>query len=390
MTQKSQARLSVPFTYPVVFTEDLFSTDNPVLADLLNGAGTELRVHAFLDSGLSEAQPGLKDRIVAYGAARLPGFDEGAVSVYPGGEAAKDGLAVVEPMIREITDRRLCRHSFLLAIGGGAFLDAAGFAAALVHRGVRLIRVPSTALSQDDSGVGTKNGVNFAGQKNMLGCFAPPFAVINDLALLRTLSPAQIGDGFAEAFKVAMIKDGEFFDFLCDHAAELRSADSPHLAHMITRSAELHLNHIMGSGDPFEAGDARPLDFGHWAAHWLEVKTGHALTHGAAVGIGLALDSCYAARQGSLSEVDLDRALAALEAAGLLTWHSALKARTAGGALEALEGLEQFREHLGGQLAITLPRGIGSRYEVDSLDPLFIEASLGQLEARATGAGGTV
>src|SRR5204862_561409 len=108
----------------------------------------------------------------------------------------------------------LCRHSFLAAVGGGAVLDMAGLAAATAHRGIRHIRIPTTVLSQNDSGIGVKNGVNAFGKKNFLGTFAPPFAVINDSGFLTTLDDRDWRSGIAEAIKVALIKDAPFFNFI--------------------------------------------------------------------------------------------------------------------------------------------------------------------------------
>jgi 3-dehydroquinate synthase len=180
------------------------------------------------------------------------------------------------------------RHSFVIVVGGGAVLDVAGYAAAVVHRGVRLVRIPTTVLAQNDAGVGVKNGINAFGAKNFLGVFAPPFAVIDDSRFLSTLDPRDQVAGMAEAVKVAAIRDPVFFEWLVDHSDALASFELVHVERMIRRCAELHLAHIAGGGDPFETGNARPLDFGHWSAHKLEILTAHELRHGEAVAIGMA------------------------------------------------------------------------------------------------------
>ena len=169
-----------------------------------------------------------------------------------------------------MNDQRIDRHSSVIAIGGGAMLDVVGFAAAITHRGVRLIRMPTTVLAQNDAGIGVKNGVNYLGKKNFLGSFAPPFAVINDFTLLYTLRPQQWRDGTAEAVKVALIRDRAFFEWIEANAARLVERDSTAFRFLIRRCAELHLEHITAGGDPFERGSARPLDFGHWSAHKME------------------------------------------------------------------------------------------------------------------------
>lgn len=398
LTVCHNARLAVPFTYPVIFTEDVFASANPVLADLVAAAREQpaansgngappLRARVFFDAGLVAAQPELPAQLLAYGRAQAPELAAEAPGLCPGGEVVKDGWAHVQTMIADLAARRLCRHSLVVAVGGGAFLDAVGFATALVHRGVRLVRLPSTALSQDDSGVGVKNGINFGGQKNFLGTFAPPWAVVNDLNLLRTLAPAVAADGVAEAFKVAIIKDAAFFAWLSEHAAALRAGDLSLLKEVVQRCAQLHLAHITGAGDPFERGQSRPLDFGHWAAHRLESLSGYQLRHGQAVAIGLALDSLYARDCGLLEPAELDQVLTALAAAGLPTWHPLLKARDADGELAVVAGLEQFREHLGGVLAITLPQGLGRQTEVHEMDLAAIERAIAELDRRQRAAG---
>ena len=204
-----------------------------------------------------------------------------------------------------------------MAIGGGAVLDAAGYAAATAHRGIRLIRVPTTVLAQDDSAMGVKNGINAFGKKNYLGTFAPPFAVINDVAFLQTLPDRHWRAGVSEAIKAALIKDRAFFDFLESQAAALKARDLVAMEQVIRRCAVLHLSHIASGGDPFELGSSRPLDFGHWSAHKLEQLTDHRLGHGEAVAIGIALDTTYSYLAGFLPEDDWRRIISLLPALGL-------------------------------------------------------------------------
>ncbi len=369
--------ISVPFSYPVHFTRSVLSPDNPILADVLGAGGKAL---AYLDAGLVAAHPHLPGAVVEYAKEHRDAMKLLAEPrLLPGGEAAKNGWAVAQPVLDEIIANRLDRHSYVVAAGGGAFLDAVGFAASLVHRGVRIVRLPSTTLSQCDGGVGVKTGVNLGDTKNLIGTFAPPFAVINDLDLLRTLPRDVMLDGVAEAFKVAIIKDAVFFEFLCGAADRLATGEREAVEETVRRAAVLHLEHIREGRDPFEMGDARPLDFGHWAAHRLEGLSGYAVRHGQAVAVGIALDSVYAWRKGLLSRGELDRILSAFRWCGLPTWHQLLAERDAAGRLVILEGLEQFREHLGGRLSITLPNGIGRRVEVHEMDATLIEEAISRL-----------
>jgi len=264
----------------------------------------------------------------------------------------------------------------VMAIGGGAVLDAVGYAAATAHRGVRLIRVPTTVLSQDYSGVGVKNGINAFGKKNFVGSFAPPHAVLNDFDLLLTLSDRDWLSGISEAMKVALLKDAPFFAWIEHHAGDLTGRSLAAMAHMIHRSAELHLQHIATSGDPFELGSSRPLDFGHWAAHKLEQLSHHRLRHGEAVAVGIALDSTYSYLTGSLPHADWLRIIALFEAVRLPIWHPDMATPGGGGRPAVLAGLEEFREHLGGRLTVMLLERIGSGFEVHELDEtVLLEAS---------------
>ncbi|HPY90869.1 MAG TPA: 3-dehydroquinate synthase, partial [Lentisphaeria bacterium] len=284
-----------------------------------------------------------------------------------GGEAAKD-MDVAMNLCHLLLQARMCRQSCLVIVGGGALLDAAGFAAAIFHRGIRQIRIPTTALAQADSGVGVKNAVNAFGKKNLLGVFAPPLAVLNDSRFLRTLPPQRIAEAAAEAVKVAMIKDADFFAFLQEKATAIMADDAAAQQAMVKRSAELHVQHIATSGDPFEWGSARPLDFGHWAAHKLEMLSDSRLSHGVAVGMGLLIDTKYAVLSGLIPET-VFQALKDLLAGFQLPFCSAhLEQRDSQGRREVFAGIEEFREHLGGRLHITLPTAIGRKIEVTEIN----------------------
>jgi 3-dehydroquinate synthase len=300
----------------------------------------------------------------------------------PGGERVKNELFFIEQIQQRLYEHRIDRHSYVIAIGGGAVLDAVGLVAATTHRGVRLIRVPTTVLAQDDSGVGVKNGVNLYGVKNFCGTFAPPFAVLNDLDLLTPLSERDKIAGMAEAVKVALIRDGEFFAWLERHADDLITFERPALAAMIRRCAELHMRQIAHGGDPFETGSARPLDYGHWSAHKLESLTKHHVRHGEAVAIGIALDARYSVLAGLLAEGQDGRICALLEHLGFRLWHPALEAGRPDGSLALLEGLREFREHLGGELTVTLLEDIGRGIEVHEIDEVRMRAAMRWLKDR--------
>jgi 3-dehydroquinate synthase len=363
--------LHLTFRYPVVFTSGVFAPANTVLRDVLGPASTDGRARLLfvVDSGLVDAWPGLVGAIERYCAHHTERLAlAGPPLVVPGGEVSKNDPRYLEQVHAAINAARLCRHSHVVAVGGGAVLDMAGYAAATAHRGVRLIRIPTTVLAQDDSGVGVKNGINAFGKKNYLGTFTPPFAVINDVAFLLTLSDRDWRSGISEAIKVALIKDPAFFDRIEDDAEALASRDEPAMARLVRRSAELHLLHVTTGGDPFELGSSRPLDFGHWAAHKLEQMTEHRLRHGEAVAIGIALDTTYSLLQGLLPEPDWRRVLGLLLAVGFDLSVPELSQRLDDPEGSVLGGLEEFREHLGGDLTIMLLHGVGRPVDVHEID----------------------
>jgi 3-dehydroquinate synthase len=300
--------------------------------------------------------------------------------VVPGGEAVKNDPAIVTDLLSRLAAARLDKQGALLIIGGGAVLDAAGYAGSTTHRGVRVVRMPSTTLAQNDAGVGVKTSVNAFGSKNFLGTFAPPFAVLNDADLLATLPLRDSRAGLAEAVKVASIRDVSFFEWLEEHAAALREGDQALLEVAVRRCAELHLRHIATGGDPFERGSARPLDYGHWSAHKLETLTDHGLRHGEAVSIGMALDACYAVQKGMLEESVRTRLWNLLRALGLPTFHPMLVAQAHGKSV-ILEGLREFQEHLGGALCVTMLTRVGAGVEVNAMDPAVIASSIAWLES---------
>lgn len=363
--------ISVPFEYPVCFTHHLFQIDNPLLADAMNRLRENRRHRAavYIDSGVAVAFEGLIQDIHGYFESRRAGLSLAAPPrIIPGGEPAKNGWGEVHQIIEQVGELHLDRQSFVIAVGGGAVLDMVGFAAAIIHRGLRLIRVPTTTLAQNDAGIGVKNGINDRGLKNGIGVFAPPFAVLNDFRFLTTLDFEQWIGGIAEAFKVAIIKDADFFDYLLHHADAIRNRATGPMEQAVRRCAELHLDHIRTHGDPFEFGSARPLDFGHWSAHKLESMSGYAIGHGQAVSIGICLDSFAAMRRGLISPGELERILEGFSACGLTIRHELLERKKPDGELEILDGIEEFREHLGGDLTLTLPNGIGRKIEVHDMD----------------------
>lgn len=376
-----QQSFQVPYQYPVFFTEGLFDPNNTCFSEFLSGfseAGFSRKILLVIDEGVAKYHSGLEQAINRY----FSGLKDitGALQVIrlPGGETVKNEEKYFYQVVDAIHHHGIDRHSFVVAIGGGAVLDLAGYAAAVAHRGIRHIRIPTTVLSQNDSGVGVKNGINYAGKKNFLGSFVPPAAVFNDFDFLTTLDDRDWRAGIAEAVKVALIKDADFFHWLEDKAGALRERDKTSMQELIYRCAALHLQHIAG-GDPFEAGSSRPLDFGHWSAHKLEQLSDFNIRHGEAVAIGIALDTVYSHLVGWLPEYDMERVLYLEKKIGFSLYHPLLAG--SGNRNNIFEGLNEFREHLGGRLTIMLLQSIGKGVETHEMDEQLIGKAIQMLEA---------
>lgn len=368
-----QQSFSVPFRYPVVFTENLFAESQTLLVDIFP-EGQLARVFFVLDSGVAACHPELISQIKTYVAvypSRLALVAE--PMVVAGGEACKNDPEAYQQVVEATHLHGIDRHSYIAAVGGGAVLDMVGFAAAVSHRGIRLIRIPTTVLSQNDSAVGVKNSINAFGKKNYLGTFTPPFAVLNDFNFLESLEDRDWRSGISEAVKVALIKDLEFFEWLEKEAAALARREMGPMQKHIIRSAQHHMAHIAGA-DPFEFGSSRPLDFGHWAAHKLEKLSDFRIRHGEAVAIGIALDSAYSFLQGRIGEGDLIRIFSLFHNLGLSLYAPELQEEA------LLQGLKEFQEHLGGKLTVMLLDDLGRGVEVHVMDPNLIVKALHLLQ----------
>ena len=355
---------AVQFTHRLRTTHDVLGTEQQVLLELLaDSEGRIPRVQFWLDENVATANPNLTQRIHVFCRRHSRKLQlTGKIQFVPGGEAVKNDVHIIERLLKCFHNADLDRRSYVVVIGGGAVLDAVGFAAAIAHRGIRLIRLPTTTLAQADSGIGVKNGINLFQRKNWVGTFAVPWGVINDQTLLATLSDRDFACGFSEALKVAVLKNVDFFHRIHEQAVAIRARGAGSGA-ILAESAQWHLQHITGGGDPFEMREARPLDFGHWSAHKLETMTDFQLRHGEAVAIGVAIDSLYSSLAHGLASADAEAILDCLQQLQLLVPHAALS-RTD----ELFAGLEEFRQHLGGRLTVTMLRGIGDPLDVHHID----------------------
>ena len=376
----------IPFNVPQMqrlrFTDDVLGADFKILSNLIERSGpAPAKVQIWVDAGLTTSQGDRLEKLHA----RLDEEEHidviDTIQFVPGGEDSKRDPRLVETMLQAFNNANLDRRSYVIVFGGGAVLDAVGFAAATAHRGIRLIRVPTTTLAQGDSGVGVKNAINFFEKKNWLGTFATPWAVINDVKILDTLPDRDFRCGFAEAVKVSLLKSAEQFENLVVNAPAIFARDADKSNQALKHSVLLHLEHITRGGDPFEAEMARPLDFGHWSAHKLEPLSDYTLRHGEAVSIGVALDSLYSSRVHNLSRIDAHRIVACLAQIGLPTSHPRLADKAA-----LFAGLEEFRQHLGGELTITMIDHPGQPLNVNTIDYVEMSAAIDELIALSSGA----
>ncbi len=386
---ESSPTLSFPITltheHRLIFTREVFAPENLMLAQVLTPRepGEKVRALVFWDGGLEAPFPGFGEKISRWFAARGDTVKLAAEPVaLDGGERVKNDFSQLERIWKTIEAAGLCRHSYVIAVGGGAVLDLVGFAAATAHRGIPLVRLPTTSLSQGDGGVGVKNGINFFGKKNWLGSFGVPHAIINDLALLHGLPARDRRAGLIEAVKVALIRDAAFFEFIAARVEALAKFEPAAYEAVIRESARQHMEHIATAGDPFERGSARPLDFGHWAAHKLEQLTEFRVSHGEAVAVGMAIDLIYARRTGLLPEAHAERILGVIRGLGFELFAPVREIRGPSGRQDMLDGLEEFREHLGGRLSIPMIRAPGVRLEIHEMDGAVVKAAFDELRER--------
>ena len=365
-------QFSVPFVHRLRVTDDVSREDLPQLLSVIEaGSGDRAKVLLIAERSLAGPTTRIADQL---GQANRIDLVDAPVLV-DGGEDIKNSSTTVDLILQQINQLNLDRRSYMVAIGGGAMLDAVGYAAAVAHRGIRLIRLPTTTLAQADSGVGVKNAINHFEKKNWIGTFAVPWAVINDASLLQTLPDRDFRCGFSEAVKVSLLKSEAEFSWLCENADAIREREAVASKRAVHRSCLLHLKHITHGGDPFEMLEARPLDFGHWSAHRLEPLTHYRIRHGEAVAIGVAIDTIYSSLKFGFPEQDMRAVCKCLDRLGIQLWHEELTP------IERLmQGLEEFRQHLGGRLTITMLRGVGDPIDVHEIDHTTMRKAINQLQ----------
>ncbi|MEJ2624539.1 MAG: 3-dehydroquinate synthase [Pseudolabrys sp.] len=370
------------------------STPEPIVVPVALGArGYDIVIGrgllAKLGDGIKALRPGARAAIMtdetvaqhhlaaAEASLKAAGIDSARITV-PAGEGSKN-YATFEKVCEAIIAARIERGDLVVALGGGVIGDLAGFAAACVRRGLDFVQVPTTLLSQVDSSVGGKTGINSPQGKNLIGAFHQPILVIADTALLDTLPERQFRAGYAEVVKYALLGDAGFFDWLETNWREVFSGGQS-----LGNSAREHAIAVSCRGkagvvarDERESGERALLNLGHTFGHAFEAGAGFSdrLLHGEAVALGTALAFEFSARKGLLGEAQAARAAAHLSAVGLPTHVSQVPGGVPG--VDALMDLiAQDKKVKRGKLTFILVRSIGQAFVENDVDAAEVRAFL--------------
>jgi 3-dehydroquinate synthase len=289
----------------------------------------------------------------------------------PAGEESKS-FPVFERVCEQILKARIERGDLIVALGGGVIGDLAGFAAAVVRRGIDYVQVPTTLLAQVDSSVGGKTGIDTTEGKNLIGAFHQPALVVADTALLDSLPPRQMRAGYAEVAKYGLLGDAALFAWLETGWREIFDGGP---AREQAVAACCRAKAAIVARDERESGERQLLNLGHTFGHALEAACGYGerLLHGEAVALGMALAFAFSARRSLMPNAEAERAIAHLARAGLPT----RLADIAGPPFNVdrlMELMAQDKKIKGGRLTFILARGIGAA---------FIETGIEQAEVRA-------
>ena len=278
----------------------------------------------------------------------------------PPGEATK-GWSQFTRAVEWLLEQKVERRDIVVALGGGVIGDLAGFAAAVLRRGVRFVQIPTSLLAQVDSSVGGKTGINTAQGKNLVGAFHQPSLVLADTAVLGTLTPRDFLAGYGEVVKYGLLGDAAFFGWLEQHGPALAEGDMAARVHAVTRSVQMKADIV--ARDETEQGDRALLNLGHTFCHALEAATGYSdrLLHGEGVAIGCALAFELSARLGLCSQEDPSRVRAHLRAMGMKVDLGDIPGDLPDAA-GLLDLMAQDKKVVDGQLRFILARGIGEAF----------------------------
>jgi 3-dehydroquinate synthase len=345
-----------PAPYDVVVGHALAQLVPP----LVEGASTVL---VIVDPNVAE---GLDQLTTALGAAgvRLE------MMTIPGGEPAKS-LDTVAAMWDQLGKSRLTRSDAVIAVGGGATTDAAGFAAATWLRGIRVVHLPTTLLAMVDAAVGGKTGINTTAGKNLVGAFHPPAGVVVDLDWLNTLPSQEWVNGMAEVVKAGFIADPSILDLVDLDPAAAASPTGVHARELIERSIAVKAEVV--SRDLHETGPREFLNYGHTLGHAIENLERYRIPHGHAVAIGLVFAAALGRQMGRLDDQTADRHRQVLERLGLPTSYR----RDA--LAELLDVMRVDKKARGAVQRFVILEGLGRPAVIDDPDPSLVAAAYAEV-----------
>ena len=287
---------------------------------------------------------------------------------FPAGEASKH-LQTVAALSSELARRGFDRKDALIALGGGVTGDITGFLASIYLRGIPFVQVPTTLLSQVDSSVGGKTGVDLPEGKNLVGTFYQPKAVYIDLDVLQTLPDEELRGGLAEVIKYGVIKDAEFFTFLEENRVAILALQPEVVTKVIARCCEIKAQVV--EQDEREGGLRRILNFGHTIGHAVEAASEFRLIHGYAVAIGMVAAAELAVRSGCLAAQEAERIRSLIAAYGLPT---AVPADLDRKVIKTY--LRNDKKTAGGRVFYVLPEAVGSVKITDQVQEQAVDAVL--------------
>ena len=349
--------------------------------DILIGAGVLSDAGAALKPVLSRPRTVIvTDEHVA--AAHLPavrdacagaGIESDAI-VLPPGEATKS-FAQLERLCGELIDRKVGRDDIVLALGGGVIGDLAGFAAAILRRGVDFVQAPTTLLAQVDSSVGGKTAINVAQGKNLVGAFHQPRLVLADVGVLDTLPEREVLAGYAEVVKYGLLGDRDFFDWLEVNGPAVVAGDRAARIEAVARSCEAKARIV--AADERESGERALLNLGHTFGHALEAEGGYdgRILHGEAVAIGMVQAFEMSARLGLCAGQDVERVRRHFEAVGLPR-RPADRGLAGVPAERLVDHMAQDKKVRDGRLTFVLVRGIGEAFVTRDVEAPAVTAYL--------------
>ena len=290
--------------------------------------------------------------------------------ILPDGEIykSKDSL---DSIYAQLLENKADREITLIALGGGVIGDITGFAAATYMRGVNFIQIPTTLLSQVDSSVGGKTGINHPLGKNMIGAFYQPKCVISDMNVLKTLPSRELSAGLAEVIKYGLIRDNKFFEWLESHIQYLMEMNPKYLIEAVQRSCENKAAVV--EADEFESGIRAILNLGHTFGHAIEVAQGYGnWLHGEAVGAGMVMAAKLSQSMGWLADKDVGRIVALIKKAGLPTEPPKISVK------KYMELMMLDKKTKDGQINLVLQKSIGDAVLTNQYDPKKLHQILEQ------------